>query len=193
MKAGVLALQGAFAEHIDALKKLNVIAMPVRSEKDLDEVHGLILPGGESTAIGKLMEDFKLKKKLQAKIEEGFPVWGTCAGMIILAKKIANFEITHLPVMDIEVERNAYGRQIGSFSVNQEIVEIGAGLFPMVFIRAPYIIQTGERVSVLAKVDRKVVAAREKNILVTSFHPELTDDLRIHQYFIRMLKERYDC
>jgi len=193
MKIGVLALQGAFVEHIDFLKKLNVIAIAVRAEKDLDEIDGLIIPGGESTAIGKLLDDFKLKKKLQAKIEAGFPVWGTCAGMIILAKKIANFDITHIPVMDIEVERNAYGRQLGSFSVNQKIIGIGEEDFPMVFIRAPYIKQTGKNVSVLAEVDGRVVAAREKNMLVTSFHPELTDDLRIHQYFIDMIKERYDC
>ncbi|MFZ5967296.1 MAG: pyridoxal 5'-phosphate synthase glutaminase subunit PdxT [Bacillota bacterium] len=193
MKIGVLALQGAFIEHIDVLKKLGVGVIPVRAESDLDQISGLIIPGGESTAIGKLLDDFKLKKKLQAKIEEGFPVWGTCAGMIILAKKIANFDIAHIPMMDIEVERNAYGRQLGSFAVDQEITGIKDGPFPMVFIRAPYIKQAGKDVSILAEVDGKIVAAREKNILVTSFHPELTDDLRIHQYFINMVKERYDC
>ncbi len=190
MKIGVLAMQGAFMEHINALKKLDVEAMSIRDEKDFDMIDGLIIPGGESTAIGKLLTVFNLKEKLQNKIEQGLPVWGTCAGMIILAKKIAGLDITHIPVMDVEVVRNAYGRQLGSFAVNEEIRGIKNGPFPMVFIRAPYIKQVGGNVSILAEVNGKIVAAREKNMLVTSFHPELTGDLRMHQFFINMIKEK---
>lgn len=193
MKIGVLAMQGAFIEHINALKKLNVKAVFVRSERDLDDIDGLIIPGGESTAIGKLLDVFKIKEKLKAKIEAGFPVWGTCAGMIILAKKIEGFNSTHVPLMDIEVVRNGYGRQLGSFAVNEEIKGVEDGPFPMVFIRAPYIKKIGKGVDILAEVEGKIVAAIEKNMLVTSFHPELTQDLRIHQYFMNIIKSRYGC
>lgn len=188
MKIGVLAMQGAFAEHINALRKLNIIAIPIRNENELDEIDGLIIPGGESTAIGKLIDIFHLKKKLESKISDGLITWGTCAGMIILAKKIINNDKTHIPLMDIEVVRNGYGRQLGSFSVDEKIDGLQGEPFPMIFIRAPYIKKAGKDVSILAKVDSNIVAAKEKNILVTSFHPELTRDLRMHRYFIDMIK-----
>jgi 5'-phosphate synthase pdxT subunit len=187
MKIGVLAMQGAFIEHINALKKLNVESILVKNESDLDSVDGLIIPGGESTAIGKLLDIFDLKNKLVSMIIKGFPVWGTCAGMIILAKKIEDSEMNHLSVMDITVVRNAYGRQLGSFTTNGNIEGIEEP-FPMVFIRAPYVSQAGREVIILSEVDGKIVAAREKNMLVTSFHPELTEDLRMHKYFINMIK-----
>lgn len=187
MKIGVLSMQGAFAEHINALNKLKVEAIPVRSKSDFDNIDGLIIPGGESTAIGKLLEVFELKEILTEKIKAGFPVWGTCAGMIILANKIEGSDVKHIPVMDIEVVRNAYGRQLGSFTIDSSMDGVDTP-YPMVFIRAPYINRVGEGVKILAKVNDKIVAAKENNILVTSFHPELTEDLRIHQYFINMIK-----
>lgn len=187
-KIGVLSLQGAFKEHVKIIESLGHEAIEVRKAEDLNNINGIILPGGESTAIGKLLEASKLKKILQTKIEEGLPVWGTCAGMIILAKKIVGYDITHLPLMDIEVVRNGYGRQLSSFTVDKEIEGIDGGSLSLVFIRAPYIEKVGENVSILCEVDGKIVAAQENNILVTSFHPELTDDFRMHQYFINMIK-----
>lgn len=188
MKVGVLALQGAFIEHVKVLNKLEIEVVLVRSAIDLENIDGLIIPGGESTAIGKLLEIFELKESLQSKLSEGLPVWGTCAGMILLAKKIEGSEINYLPVMDIEVTRNAYGRQLGSFSTHAEIEGIEKP-FPMVFIRAPYVKQVGVNVKILSQVDGNIVAAREKNMLVTSFHPELTQDLRLHEYFIGIIKK----
>lgn len=184
---GVLALQGAFKEHVKMIELLGHKAIEIRKVEQLNNIDGIILPGGESTTIGKLLNDFQMKEILSNKINNGLPVWGTCAGMIILAKKIANSNITHIPIMDIEVVRNGYGRQLGSFSVNKKVEGIEGGEIPMVFIRAPYIKEVGDNVSVLATVDNNIVAARQKNILVTSFHPELTEDLRVHEYFINMI------
>lgn len=188
MRIGVLAMQGAFAEHMNALNKIGIESILVRNETDLGAIDGLIIPGGESTAIGKLLDIFSLKDQLKDKIEKGFPVWGTCAGMIILANVISECETTHIPVMDIEVVRNGYGRQLGSFSIDAKITGMETP-FPMIFIRAPYIKQVGEGVEILAKVDGKIVAARQNNILVTSFHPELTEDLRLHKYFINSINK----
>jgi 5'-phosphate synthase pdxT subunit len=186
---GVLALQGAFKEHVKMIESLGHKAIEIRKVEQLNNIDGIILPGGESTTIGKLLNDFQMKEILSNKINNGLPVWGTCAGMIILAKKIANSNITHIPIMDIEVVRNAYGRQLGSFSVNKKVEGIEGGEIPMVFIRAPYIKEVGDNVSVLATVDNNIVAARQKNILVTSFHPELTEDLRVHEYFTNMINQ----
>lgn len=187
MKVGVLAMQGAFIEHVDALNRLGIEAVAVRKKEELESIDGLIIPGGESTTIGKLLDECNLKSTIREKIESGLPVWGTCAGMIILAKKIVNFELTHIPLMDIEVVRNGYGRQLGSFISNEKIDGVEGKDFPMVFIRAPYIKEVRGNVKVVAKVDDRIVAAREKNMLVTSFHPELTGDLRMHKYFIDMI------
>jgi pyridoxal 5'-phosphate synthase pdxT subunit len=186
---GVLALQGAFKEHVKMIESLGQKAIEIRKVEQLNNIDGIILPGGESTTIGKLLNDFQMKETLSNKIKNGLPVWGTCAGMIILAKKIANSNTTHIPIMDIEVVRNAYGRQLGSFSVNKKVEGIEGGDIPMVFIRAPYIKEVGDNVSVLATVDNKIVAARQKNMFVTSFHPELTEDLRVHEYFINMINQ----
>lgn len=187
MKIGVLALQGAFEEHINVLKKLDVEAVEVRTIKEIDTIDGLILPGGESTAIGKLLIDFDLNDYLIEKIRNGLPVFGTCAGMILLAKDIVNDDKVHLPLMDIKVLRNAYGRQLGSFYCEAPVKGIADNI-KMTFIRAPYIEEVKDNVEILSIVEGHIVAARQKNILVTSFHPEITDDYRVHQFFIDMCR-----
>ena len=187
MLIGVLALQGAFIEHINVLKSLNVDCFEIRNKEDaLKDFDGLIIPGGESTCIGKLLKELGIFDILQNKIINGLPVYGTCAGMILLAKEIEN-NITHLSTMNINVRRNAYGRQLSSFSTKDKFDNLLD--VDMVFIRAPLIKEVGEGVKVLSVVNGNIVAAREKNQLVTSFHPELTNDYRVHKYFIEMVKE----
>ncbi|WP_319202346.1 pyridoxal 5'-phosphate synthase glutaminase subunit PdxT [uncultured Ilyobacter sp.] len=183
MKIGVLALQGAFKEHIEILNKLGAEGVEVRKKEDLKSIQGIILPGGESTAMGKLLVDLDIMGTLKDMIKNGFPVYGTCAGMILLAKSLSNDEKVHLGVMDIVVKRNAYGRQLGSFTCKAPVIGVGKDV-EMVFIRAPYIETCGEGIEVLAEVDKNIVAARQENILVTSFHPELTSDYRMHRFFI---------
>ena len=183
-RIGVLALQGAFREHVNIVRGLGYECAEIRKAEELDSIHGLILPGGESTAMGKLLVDFDIKDILSEKIKDGLPVWGTCAGMILLAKEIADQDTTHLPLMDIVVKRNAYGRQLGSFFCEAPVTGVASDV-KMPFIRAPYIEKAGEGVEILSVVDENIVAAREENLLVTSFHPELTDDTRLHQYFIK--------
>ena len=185
MKIGVLALQGAFAEHIAALKKLGADCLELRQKSDLNcKLDGLILPGGESTVMGKLLRELDMFDTLKQRIKDGLPVLSTCAGLILLANQVEDNEPKYLDLMDITVKRNAYGRQLGSFSTEAEFE--GIGTIPMVFIRAPYISKTGPAVQTLATVKGKIVAARQDNMLCTAFHPELTDDLRIHQYFLSM-------
>ena len=184
---GVLALQGAFNEHIEMIKSLGHRGIEVRKPEQLNDLDGIILPGGESTAIGKLLNDFKIKESLIDKIKSGLPVWGTCAGMILLAKELDGDEDAHLKVMDIKVKRNAYGSQLDSFVTKGVIKKISKKQIPMVFIRAPYIVDIGEKVDLLHKVDGNIVAAREGNMLATSFHPELTNDTTFHEYFINMI------
>lgn len=185
---GVLALQGAFIEHEKMLAKLGINSFEIRQLKDLERsFDGLIIPGGESTVQGKLLKELGMFEKLKAMIENGFPVFGTCAGLIMLSKKIENDDRSHFGTMNITAVRNAYGRQLGSFYTEGEFK--GIGKVPMTFIRAPYIKDVGDEVTVLAEVDGKIVAAREKNQLVTAFHPELNDDLRVHKYFAEMVKK----
>lgn len=188
MKVGVLALQGAFIEHANTLKKLDVESVLIKNVEDLRDIRGLILPGGESTAIGKLLIDLDLLYPIKTLIEKGLPVFGTCAGMILLAKNLSNDSKRHLATMDITVKRNAYGRQNDSFSTLEDFKNIDSKV-EMVFIRAPYIESVGPSVDILAKVDSNIVAAREKNMLVTSFHPELTSNLSVHKYFLDIIKE----
>ena len=192
MKIGILALQGAFAEHAKVLEKLGVISVEIRKLDDFQQrqsdLSGLILPGGESTTMGKLLRDQDMLTPIREAILNGLPVFGTCAGLILLAKEITSQEESHLATMDIVVERNAYGRQLGSFYTEAECK--GVGKIPMTFIRGPIISSVGKGVEVLATVDDQIVAAQEKNMLVTSFHPELTDDVSLHQYFINMCKEK---
>lgn len=192
MKIGILALQGAFVEHAKALEKLGVASFEIRNLDDFQQhqsdLSGLILPGGESTTMGKLLRDQNMLVPIREVILSGLPVFGTCAGLILLAKEITSQEESHLATMDIVVERNAYGRQLGSFYTEAECK--GVGQIPMTFIRGPIISSLGEGVEILATVDDQIVAAQEQNMLVTSFHPELTDNVRLHQYFINMCKEK---
>lgn len=186
---GILGMQGAIAEHQEILLQIpHTKTRIVKTAKDLDCIDGLILPGGESTAIGKLLDYFSLKEILQQKIISGLPVFGTCAGLILLAKNIENQTNTHLATMDITVKRNGYGSQLDSFSTNLLIPTIDKNMpIPLVFIRAPYITKTSKDVQILATLDNKIIAARQKNMLVSSFHPELTNDFRFHQYFLSMI------
>lgn len=186
---GILGMQGAIAEHQEILLQIpHTKTRIVKTAKDLDCIDGLILPGGESTAIGKLLDYFSLKEILQQKIISGLPVFGTCAGLILLAKNIENQTNTPLATMDITVKRNGYGSQLDSFSTNLLIPTIDKNMpIPLVFIRAPYITKTDKDVQILATLDNKIIAARQKNMLVSSFHPELTCDLRFHQYFLSMI------
>ena len=176
MRIAILALQGAFAEHEQMLSRLGVESFLVRKLADWDQPKdGLIIPGGESTAMMRIIRDLGLYEPVKRDIEAGLPVFGTCAGLIML-------DGAHLATMDIKVRRNAYGRQLGSFVTKAEMSHIGEK--EMVFIRAPYIEEVGEGVEVLSTVDGHIVAARQGKQLVTAFHPELTDDTSIHQYFI---------
>ena len=178
MNIAILALQGAFAEHEQILHKLGVETFQVRNLEDWQRhKDGLIIPGGESTAIMKIMKDENLFEPIKKAIEDGLPVFGTCAGLILLDKQ-------HLGTMNIKAKRNAYGRQLGSFSTTSSFNGIGS--IPMTFIRAPYIESVGEGVEVLAEVDGRIVAARQGKQLVTAFHPELDSDLRVHEYFLKM-------
>ena len=190
MKIGILALQGAFVEHEKMLAQLGVESIELRNLEDFQQhqsdLSGLILPGGESTAMGKLLRDQQMLIPLREAILNGLPVFGTCAGLILLTKQITSQEESHLATMDIVVERNAYGRQLGSFCTEADCK--GVGKIPMTFIRGPIISSVGDGVDVLAIVNNQIVAAQEKNMLVTSFHPELTNDLRLHQYFMNMCK-----
>jgi 5'-phosphate synthase pdxT subunit len=188
MKIGVLALQGAFREHIEALRELGVEAVEVRLPEQLDGLDGLIIPGGESTAIGKLAVKYGLQEAIRRYVSEGKPVYGTCAGMIMLSKDVG-MDQPLFGLMDIKVERNAFGRQLDSFETDLDIPALGDKPFPGVFIRAPKIEGVGKGVQVLAKLeDGTPVAAREGNIIVTAFHPELTGDLRFHRYFLAMVE-----
>ena len=183
---GVVAVQGAFEEHCSALRKLGISVREIRSASDLStKVDGLVFPGGESTAQGKLLRESGLFDLILPMIKGGLPVYGTCAGMVLLAKRIENDDRRHFAVMDITVKRNAYGRQLGSFMTRGDFG--GMGDIPMYFIRAPYISSVGKDVVVLSSDNGAITAAREANMLVTSFHPEVTDDLTVHSYFLSMI------
>lgn len=185
MTVAVLALQGAFLEHEKMLEKLGADWFEIRQPRDLDRpFDGLILPGGESTTMGKLLRDLDLYEPLRAKIQGGLPVYGTCAGLILLAETVDG-GVPCFATMDIAVKRNAYGRQLGSFYTEAEFQ--GLGNIPMTFIRAPYIAAVGPKAQVLAEVDGHIVAARQGKQLVTAFHPELSEDLSVHRYFLDML------
>ena len=191
IKVGVLAVQGAVAEHLELLNQIpDVCAQEVKYLDELNEIDGLIIPGGESTAIGRLLRDFNLLQPLKERILNGMPVWGTCAGMILLAKSLENDPTVHLGVMDITVERNAYGRQLGSFTTEVEIEKISSNKIPLVFIRAPYVTQVKSDVDILLEVNNHIVACQQKQMLATSFHPELTKDTSFHRYFINMIKQK---
>lgn len=188
MQIGVLALQGAFIEHEQMLDQLGISSFEIRQKRDLDSpFDGLIIPGGESTVQGKLLRELDLFAPLRTRIENGLPVFGTCAGLLLLAKEIENDTRLHFATMDITAVRNAYGRQLGSFYT--EAACKGIGVIPMTFIRAPYIAAVHGDVEVLAEIDGHIVAAQQKHQLVTAFHPELSSDLSVHRYFIDMVKQ----
>lgn len=188
MKIGVLALQGAFAEHIKICDKLDVDSFEIRQKTNIKtDFDGLIIPGGESTVIGKLLRELELFEPVREMITDGFPVLGTCAGLILLAKNIVNDGKVHLATMDIIVKRNAYGRQLGSFYTTAEFAGIGG--IPMTFIRAPYIESVSADTEILATVNDNIVAARQKNQLVTAFHPELSNNSEVHKYFIDIINQ----
>jgi 5'-phosphate synthase pdxT subunit len=187
MNIGIMALQGAFIEHKEKIDALGINNFYIRNLDDLKKTKdGLILPGGESTAMYKLLTELHMYDELKQQIENGLPTFGTCAGLILLAKTLTNQEYAFLKVMDVAVTRNAYGRQLSSF-ITHDLFD--GKKIPMVFIRAPYIESAGEDVEILSVVDDKIVAARQNHLLGTAFHPELTNDLTVHQYFIEMINK----
>ena len=185
MRIGVLASQGAFAEHIVMLRQLEVEVLPVRLPQELAGLDGLVIPGGESTSISKLMVDYNLMSEVRSLAKKGLPIFGTCAGMILLANEVSDSDVEPIRVMDITVRRNAFGRQRDSFETELSIPVLGKKPFPGIFIRAPIIMRANNGVETLAKLaDGTSVAARQGKLLASAFHPELTDDLRFHQYFL---------
>ncbi len=187
-KVGVLALQGDFAEHIIMLEKTGVEALPVRIPDQLKGIDGLLIPGGESTTIGKLMQNYGLMQPLRDMVHCGFPLMGTCAGMILLAQEATDLNFSPLGAIDITVQRNAFGRQLDSFEIDLSVPVLGQELFHAVFIRAPFVKDIKPDVNVLARLsDGTIVAASQGRVLVTAFHPELTEDARLHRYFVKKM------
>ena len=186
---GVLALQGDVEKHIQMLERCGVQALPVRFTDELDAIQGLIIPGGESTTVGKLMVRYGLDKKIISRAKEGMPIFGTCTGMILLAKNIVDSDQHRLKLMDSTILRNAFGRQVDSFETDLDIDVIGSPAYRAIFIRAPYAMQVHGKTEVLARCDDKIVFYKQDNLLGCAFHPELTDDTRIHEYFIKLVKQ----
>lgn len=188
MQIGVLAVQGAFIEHIHMLEKLGVSCIELRQRSDLSGIDGLILPGGESTVQGKLLKELDMFGPLQEMIKNGLPTLATCAGLILLAEQLENDDTHHLATLPVTVRRNAYGRQLGSFTTVANAGDITD--FPMVFIRAPFITSTGDNVKILSRVDSNIIAVEYRNQIGMSFHPEMSDDTRLHEYFIKKIREK---
>ncbi len=187
---GVLALQGDVDEHVGALRSLGATASVVKNDQELAAVDALIVPGGESTTVIRLLDRFGMAEPLRARVQAGMPFWGTCMGMIVAAHDVAGLEQKTLDLLDVTVRRNAFGRQIASAEVPLSIPALGAPPFPAVFIRAPWVERAGPGVEVLATYDDHPVFVRQGNVMGTSFHPELTNDVRLHAYFLRMIGER---
>lgn len=193
MKIGVLALQGAFAEHVAALRAIGVEAVEVRLPAQVDEIDGLIIPGGESTTMRRLIERWGMREPILALAGRGAPLFGTCAGMIVLANEIEGGEAPILPLLDVTVQRNAFGRQLDSFETELAVPLLGDTPVHAVFIRAPIIDRVGPGVDVIAKLDDgRIVAVRERNIVATSFHPELAGETRFHRLIATMAAEHAD-
>ena len=187
MKIGVLALQGAFAEHLNALRTIGVEGVPVRLPSDLDDLSGLILPGGESTTMRKLVDRWELRQPILRLAAAGTPIFGTCAGMILVAKEIVDGDEPVFPLVDMAVKRNAFGRQLDSFETDLEVPVLGSKPVHAVFIRAPVIERAGEDVEVLGRLgDGRIAAVRERNVLATAFHPELAGETRFHRLLATM-------
>lgn len=189
MKIGVLSLQGDFAEHIAALEETGVEAVPVKKPEEVLACAGLVLPGGESTTIGKLCQRFGVGEAILEVARRGGAIWGTCAGMILLAKEIEDSDQWRLGLMDIAVRRNAFGRQVDSFETDVDFAGIPGGPVRAVFIRAPYVTRVNGPGQILGQIDGKIVAARQGQFLATAFHPELTEDRRVQEYFVQMVRE----
>jgi 5'-phosphate synthase pdxT subunit len=193
MRIGVLALQGAFREHLDTLAAIGVEGFRVREPADLEGVSGLILPGGESTTMRQLIDRWGLRQPILDLAGSGAPIFGTCAGMIVLAREIAGGEEPILPLLDVTVERNAFGRQLDSFEAEVPVDVLGATPVHAVFIRAPIVERTGPEVDVLARLeDDRIVAVRQRNVLATAFHPELAGETRFHRLMATMAAEHDD-
>ena len=189
LNIGVLAVQGDFAEHIGILRSIGVEAREVRLPEQLEALDGLIIPGGESTTLSRLMSIYDLREPIAQMVSEGRPVWGTCAGMIMLANEITEQDPVPLGLMDIGVRRNAFGRQVDSFEQELQISHLSTEPYHCIFIRAPVVIRVGEAVNVLASLDDgRPVAVQQGNLLATSFHPELTRDARVHEYFVSLVR-----
>ncbi|CAM3896901.1 pyridoxal 5'-phosphate synthase glutaminase subunit PdxT [Cytobacillus oceanisediminis] len=188
IKVGVLGLQGAVREHVRSIEACDAEAVVIKRKEQLEEVDGLILPGGESTTMRRLIDKYDFMDSLKEFAQSGKPMFGTCAGLILLSNNIIGYDEPHIGVMDVQVERNSFGRQRESFEADLDIAGV-AGDFAAVFIRAPHIVEAGENVEILAKHNDRIVAAREGRFLGCSFHPELTDDHRLTAYFIEMIKE----
>ena len=191
MRVGVLALQGTFIEHIDSLRQLSVEAPPIRLPHELDTLDGLVIPGGESTTMLRLMESFGLIQPIREMARNGLPIWGTCAGMVLLVKDVSNYEMETLALMDAKVKRNAFGSQVDSFEADLEIPPVGEDPFHAVFIRAPIIEEAKLGVEILSRLaDGTIVAIRQDWLVACAFHPEFTDDLRFHSYFLNMIRKK---
>ena len=186
MKIGVLAVQGAFIEHEHIIEKIGHEVIEIRQRKDLEGIDGIILPGGESTVQGQLLRKLDMLDTIKSLIADGLPTLATCAGLILLSEHIADDDTVHIGTLPVTIKRNAYGRQLSSFVTNADIKHIGN--YPMTFIRAPYIENVSDGVEVLASVDNHIVAAKYNNQIGLSFHPELTGDTRIHEYFLSTIK-----
>jgi len=194
LKLGVLGLQGDFREHVWAFRRLGANVAVVKTRSELCSVDGLIIPGGESTTIGRLMKITGIERELQKLVSQGFPVYGTCAGMILLSKGVVNYPAQKtLGFIDIFVERNAYGRQVESFEANLRIPVLGERPFKALFIRAPKVVKCSETVKIMASYQGSPVFLIQNNIMVTSFHPELGDDTRIHEYFLNVVGDYHAC
>jgi len=189
MNIGILGFQGGIIEHKQLLENIGCNVIHVLYREDLEKIDGLILPGGESTTISRILNRTGIMQPLREKIQNGLPVWGTCAGMILLAKNLSNdSKVDGIKTMDITVRRNAYGTQLDSFNTSVVIPKVSEKEIPLVFIRAPFIDSVDENVEVICEVNGNIVAARQGNMLVSSFHPELTDDVEFHKYFVNMCK-----
>jgi 5'-phosphate synthase pdxT subunit len=190
MKIGILALQGAVREHRKLLHRLGVETVDVLNPSDLNGINGLILPGGESTTVGKLLVRYALLEPIADLGRKGLPIFGTCTGLILLSKQINNSDQHRLGLMDTYVERNAFGRQLASFEADMPIPVLGKTPFHTIFIRAPYIDKIDAGVTVLLRYQDKILFAEQDNLLAAAFHPELTDDTRVHEYFISKIDRR---
>ncbi|MGI5872157.1 MAG: pyridoxal 5'-phosphate synthase glutaminase subunit PdxT [Bacillota bacterium] len=190
MKIGVLGLQGAVREHLWALEKCGVETIVAKKSEDLADLAGLVIPGGESTTVGKLLVRFGLLEPIKERVRQGMGIFGTCTGMILLAKEIRGSDQPRLGLMDLTIERNAFGPQVESFEMELPVPVLGEEPYHAIFIRAPYAVAAGPGAEVLAKLNGKIVLARQGKLLGAAFHPELTDDLRIHKLFLSMLAEK---